>query len=187
MFCELSVSSLCKHLAEKPSRLPPRKPQGNIPLTSSDPRIPLQPGVRPAPSKPRIPLQPQPGEPMQPSQPRISVQPPHPNIPLQPSHPGIIMQPPLQGIPLQPADPRIRLRPSLPGISPGLLPGSSGMLMENGQAGAPGTLLMTGRGRSKTINGQDGQNNVPLSEGYAGAPGEQIFFFLSMIFQVRES
>ncbi|XP_015275705.1 PREDICTED: EMILIN-2 [Gekko japonicus] len=161
---------------EKPSRLPPRKPQGNVPLTPSDPRIPLQPlqpGGVPSPSKPRIPLQPEPGEPVQPSQPRISVQPSHPNRPLQPSHPEIIMQPPLQGIPLQPADPRTPLRPSLPGKSPGLslLPGSSGMLMETGQAGPPGTLLMKGRGRSKSIDGQDGQNNVPLSEGYAGAPG----------------
>ncbi|KAL8182277.1 UNVERIFIED_CONTAM: EMILIN-2 [Gekko kuhli] len=43
--------------------------------------------------------------------------------------------------------------------------------METGQAGPPGTLLMTGRGRSKSIDGQDGQNNVLLSEGYAGAPG----------------
>ncbi|XP_077208786.1 EMILIN-2 isoform X2 [Paroedura picta] len=164
----IDVQNLMKPdpVTQKPSRLPPRKSQENVLLTPSDPRIPLQPlqpGVLPAPSKPRVPLQPRPGDP---------VPPPHPNIPLQPTHPEII-QPPLQGIPLQPADPRTPLRPSLPGTSPGLslLPGSSGMLMETGQAGPPGTLLKTGRARSKNIDGQDGQNNVPVSEGYAGAPG----------------
>uniref|UniRef100_A0ACB8FDJ1 EMILIN-2 n=1 Tax=Sphaerodactylus townsendi TaxID=933632 RepID=A0ACB8FDJ1_9SAUR len=170
MFRELRVSSLYKPLAEKPARLPPRKPQGNVPLTPSDPRIPLQPlqpGVPPVSSKPRAPLHPQPSEP------RIPVQPPHLNIPLQPSYPEIIIQPPLQGIPLHPVDPSTPLQPSLPGTSPGLppLPGSSGIWMETGQAGPPGTLLMTGRGQSKSINGLNGQNNVGASEGYAGAPG----------------
>ncbi|XP_048363463.1 EMILIN-2 isoform X2 [Sphaerodactylus townsendi] len=155
---------------QKPARLPPRKPQGNVPLTPSDPRIPLQPlqpGVPPVSSKPRAPLHPQPSEP------RIPVQPPHLNIPLQPSYPEIIIQPPLQGIPLHPVDPSTPLQPSLPGTSPGLppLPGSSGIWMETGQAGPPGTLLMTGRGQSKSINGLNGQNNVGASEGYAGAPG----------------
>ncbi|XP_054840602.1 EMILIN-2 isoform X2 [Eublepharis macularius] len=171
----VDVENLMKtqSVTQKPSRPPPRKPQGNVPLTPSNPRIPLQPGVPPAPSKPRVPLWPHPEEPVQPSQQRIPIQPSHPNIPLLPSDPQIIIQPPLQGIPLHPADPRTPLQPSLPGASPGLtlLPGSSGMLMETGQAGPPGTLLMTGRGQSKSIDGQDGQNNVPVSEGYAGAPG----------------
>ncbi|ETE65380.1 Emilin-2, partial [Ophiophagus hannah] len=46
-----------------------------------------------------------------------------------------------------------------------------GLLMEAGQAGPPGTLLRSRKGLPKRINGQDGQNNMLISEGYAGAPG----------------
>lgn len=46
--------------------------------------------------------------------------------------------------------------------------------MEAGQAGPPGRLLRSRKGLPKRINGQDGQNNMLISEGYAGAPGEEI-------------
>ncbi|KAM6457288.1 EMILIN-2 isoform 2-T2 [Liasis olivaceus] len=157
---------------EKPSVLLPKETQEKTPQPQSDPRKPLQssqPGMFPAPSQPRTSVQSQTEVYLQPSQPQTPVQIPELRIPLQPSRPQVIIQPPLQGIPLQPSDARIAMQPSKPGLSS--LPGSSGLLMEAGQAGPPGTLLMSGRGRPKRIDGQDGQNNMLISEGYAGAPG----------------
>lgn len=150
--------------------------QEKVPLSPSDPRKPLRPpqqGASPAPSQPRVPLQPQPGEPVKPSQPRTPLQIPQLRIPLQPSHPQVVIQPPLHGIPLQPSDPRTPLKPSLPGSTPRLpfLPGSTGILMETGEAGPPGTVLMSGRKRLSSANGQNGQKKMPISQGYAGAPG----------------
>ncbi|KAM3839539.1 EMILIN-2 isoform 1-T1 [Vipera latastei] len=157
---------------EKPSVLLPKEPQGEIPQLQSDPRKPLQssqPDKFPAPSHPRIPEQSQTEVYLKPSQPQTSVQIPELRIPLQPSRPQIIIQPPLQGIPLRPSDSRIPMQPSKPGFSS--LPGSGGLLMEAGQAGPPGRLLRSRKGLPKRINGQDGQNNMLVSEGYAGAPG----------------
>ncbi|NXI52741.1 EMIL2 protein, partial [Chloroceryle aenea] len=72
----------------------------------------------------------------------------------------------------QPPQPRPLPRPALPG-SGGvpLLPGTTGIILETGEAGPPGTLLMSGRGRLGTVDGQAGQSTVPMAEGYAGAPG----------------
>uniref|UniRef100_A0A670YKS7 EMILIN-2 n=1 Tax=Pseudonaja textilis TaxID=8673 RepID=A0A670YKS7_PSETE len=132
-------------------------------------QYPTPPGKFPVPSKPRIPVQSQIEVHLQPSQPQIPVQIPELRIPLQPLRPQIIVQPPLQGIPLQSSDSRVPMQPSKPGFSS--LPGSGGLLMEAGQAGPPGTLLRSRKGLPKRINGQDGQNNMLISEGYAGAPG----------------
>ncbi|XP_063155213.1 EMILIN-2 [Candoia aspera] len=157
---------------EKPSVMVPKEPQEKIPQPQSDPGKPLQssqPGSFPAPSQPRTPVQLLTGVYLQPSQPQTPIQIPELRIPLQPSRPQIIIQPPLQGIPLQPSDSRIPVQPSKLGLLS--LPGSSGILMEAGQAGPPGTRLMSGRGRPKRIDGQDGQNSMLISEGYAGAPG----------------
>ncbi|XP_043363977.1 EMILIN-2 isoform X2 [Dermochelys coriacea] len=107
-------------------------------------------------NQPRVPLQ---------YQPRV----PQPRTPLQPPQPRIVIQPPRQGAPLQPSQPRTPLQPSLPGSSTlPLLPGSTGIIMETGQAGPPGTVVMSGSGRPK---GADGQYTMPIAEGYAGAPG----------------
>ncbi|NXP77001.1 EMIL2 protein, partial [Ramphastos sulfuratus] len=105
------------------------------------------------PLPPRPPLQPQPGTPLLPSQPRTQ---PHWHRP-----------------PLQPPQPRPLPRPALPG-SAGvpLLPGTTGVILETGEAGPPGTLLMAGRGRLRSADGQAGHSAVPSAEGYAGAPGE---------------
>nr|XP_009929750.1 PREDICTED: EMILIN-2 [Opisthocomus hoazin] len=35
----------------------------------------------------------------------------------------------------------------------------------------PGTVLMSGRGRLRSVDGQAGQSTMPIAEGYAGAPG----------------
>ncbi|NXT73895.1 EMIL2 protein, partial [Zapornia atra] len=106
------------------------------------------------PLPPRPPLQPQPGISLLPSRPRI--QPPRQRIPLQPPQ-------------LRPPPPP---RPALPGsgVVP-ILPGTTGIILETGEAGPPGTVLMSGRGRLRSVDGQAGQSTVPVAEGYAGAPG----------------
>uniref|UniRef100_A0A8C8SGL6 EMILIN-2 n=1 Tax=Pelusios castaneus TaxID=367368 RepID=A0A8C8SGL6_9SAUR len=81
-------------------------------------------------------------------------------ISLHPSQPRIVMEPPQRRAPLQPSSPGSATVP--------LLPGSTGVIMETGQAGPPGTVVMSGNGRPK---GVDGQSTMPIAEGYAGAPG----------------
>uniref|UniRef100_A0A8D0GYH5 EMILIN-2 n=1 Tax=Sphenodon punctatus TaxID=8508 RepID=A0A8D0GYH5_SPHPU len=113
----------------------------------------------------------QPGIPLQPSHPQPAT-PLQPGISLQPSNPRI-QPPPHHKIPLQPSESQPPLQPSLPGAAllP-LLPGSTGIIMETGEAGPPGTVLMSGSGRPQSVDdGQDGQYTIPISEGYAGAPG----------------
>ncbi|NXF71665.1 EMIL2 protein, partial [Sclerurus mexicanus] len=97
--------------------------------------------------------------------------PPRPPLqPLLPSRPRI--QPPRQRTPLQPPQLRPPPRPALPGsaVVP-LLPGTTGIILETGEAGPPGTVLMSGRGRLRSADGQAGQSTMPIAEGYAGAPG----------------
>ncbi|NXD20609.1 EMIL2 protein, partial [Spelaeornis formosus] len=111
----------------------------------------------------------QPGVPQQPLPPRPPVQ-PQPGISLLPSRPRI--QHPRQRIPLLPPQLRPPPRPALPGsaVVP-LLPGTTGIILETGEAGPPGTVLMSGRGRLRSADGQAGQSTMPIAEGYAGAPG----------------
>ncbi|KAM6350415.1 EMILIN-2 [Podargus strigoides] len=106
--------------------------------------------------------------PRQPLPPRPPLQ-PHPGISVLPSRPRI--QPPRQRIPLQPPQPIPLPRPALPGsgVLP-FLPGT-GIILETGEAGPPGTVLMSGRGRLRSVDGQAGQSTMPIAEGYAGAPG----------------
>ncbi|NXF56762.1 EMIL2 protein, partial [Ciccaba nigrolineata] len=107
--------------------------------------------------------------PQQPLPPRPPLQ-PHPGISLLPSRPRI--QPPRQRTPLQPPQPRPLPRPALPGsgVVP-FLPGTTGIILETGEAGPPGTVLMSGRGRLRSVDGQAGQSTMPIAEGFAGAPG----------------
>ncbi|NXQ39446.1 EMIL2 protein, partial [Catharus fuscescens] len=111
-----------------------------------------RPEVPQQPSPPWPPVQPQPGISLLPSRPRI--QPPRPRIPLLPPQ----LRPPP--------------RPALPGsaVVP-LLPGTAGIILETGEAGPPGTVLMSGRGRLRSADGQAGHSAMPIAEGYAGAPG----------------
>uniref|UniRef100_K7FF09 EMILIN-2 n=1 Tax=Pelodiscus sinensis TaxID=13735 RepID=K7FF09_PELSI len=114
------------------------------------------------PKQPRTPLQPPPPETsVHSSEPRTPLQPPQSGIPLHPPQPRIVIQPPQPRIPPQPRTP---LQPSLPGSDTG----STGIIMETGQAGPPGKAVMSGSGRPKGI---DGQYSMPIAEGYAGAPG----------------
>ncbi|XP_010583184.1 EMILIN-2 [Haliaeetus albicilla] len=107
--------------------------------------------------------------PRQPLPPRPPLQ-PQPGISLLPSRPRI--QPPRQRTPLQPSQPRPLPHPVLPGsgVVP-FLPGTTGIILETGEAGPPGTVLMSGRGRLRSVDGQAGQSTMPIAEGYAGAPG----------------
>ncbi|NXL62700.1 EMIL2 protein, partial [Chordeiles acutipennis] len=109
--------------------------------------------------------------PRQPLPPRPPLQ-PQPGISLLPSRPRV--QPPRQRTPLQPPQPRPLPRPALPGsgVVP-FLPGTTGIILETGEAGPPGTVLMSGRGRLRSVDGQAGQSTMPIAEGYAGAPGER--------------
>ncbi|NWV71110.1 EMIL2 protein, partial [Malurus elegans] len=110
-----------------------------------------------------------PEAPQQPLPPRPPVQ-PQPGISLLPSRPRT--HPPRLRIPLLPPQLRPPLRPALPGSATvPLLPGSTGIIVETGEAGPPGTVLMSGRGRLRSANGQAGQSTMPIAEGYAGAPG----------------
>lgn len=111
------------------------------------------------------------GRPQQPLPPRPPVQ-PQPGISLLPSRPRI--PPPRQRIPLLTPQLRPPPRPALPGsaVVP-LLPGTTGIILETGEAGPPGTVLMSGRGRLRSADGQAGQSTMPIAEGYAGAPGER--------------
>ncbi|KAF4788857.1 EMILIN-2 [Turdus rufiventris] len=95
---------------------------------------------------------------------------PQPGISLLPSRPRI--QPPRPRIPLLPPQLRPPPRPALPGsaVVP-LLPGTAGIILETGEAGPPGTVLMSGRGRLRSADGQAGHSAMPIAEGYAGAPG----------------
>nr|XP_021509474.1 EMILIN-2 isoform X1 [Meriones unguiculatus] len=69
--------------------------------------------------------------------------------------------------PLQP--PPLPAWPGRQGLP--FLPGSSGVIMETGEAGPPGRMGMSGRGLPQGVDGQMGQGPIPSSEGYAGAPG----------------
>ncbi|NXN28261.1 EMIL2 protein, partial [Nycticryphes semicollaris] len=111
--------------------------------------------------RPEVPRQPLPPRPPLQSQPGISLLPSRPRI-----------QPPRQRTPLHPPQPRPPLHPALPGsgVVP-FLPGTTGIILETGEAGPPGTILMSGRGRLRSADGQAGQSTMPIAEGYAGAPG----------------
>ncbi|NXG04669.1 EMIL2 protein, partial [Sakesphorus luctuosus] len=102
--------------------------------------------------------------------PRQLLPPRSPVQPLLPSRPRV--QPPRHRTPLQPPQLRPPPRPALPGsgVVP-LLPGTTGIILETGEAGPPGTVLMSGRGRLRSADGQAGQSTMPIAEGYAGAPG----------------
>eukprot|EP00073_Rattus_norvegicus_P050029 XP_017452370.1 PREDICTED: EMILIN-2 isoform X1 [Rattus norvegicus] len=94
--------------------------------------------------------------------PRLTPLPEHPAGPPQIGQRPVLPQRPLQPPPL-PAWPG---RMGLP-----VLPGSSGVIMETGEAGPPGRMGMSGRGLPQGVDGQMGQGPIPSSEGYAGAPG----------------
>ena len=94
--------------------------------------------------------------------PRLTPLPEDPAGPPQTGQQPVLPQRPLQPPPL-PAWPG---RTGLP-----FLPGSSGVIMETGEAGPPGRMGVSGRGLPRGVDGQMGQGPIHSSEGYAGAPG----------------
>ncbi|XP_030692546.2 EMILIN-2 [Globicephala melas] len=113
---------------------------------------------------------------------------PHPaEAPTKPSAPVLTPPPPTPPPPSkdsgqqpyigqQPVLPKRRPRPRPPLLRPGwtglpFLPGSTGVIMETGEAGPPGRMGMSGRGLPRGVDGQTGQGPIPRAEGYAGAPG----------------
>ncbi|XP_030666548.1 EMILIN-2 [Nomascus leucogenys] len=51
------------------------------------------------------------------------------------------------------------------------LPGSTGVIMETGQAGPPAGAGVSGRGLRRGVDGQTRSGTIPSAEGFAGAPG----------------
>ncbi|XP_043300479.1 EMILIN-2 [Cervus canadensis] len=86
---------------------------------------------------------------------------PPPSTPVPPRDPG---QKPI--LPKRRPPP---LRPGWTGLP--FLPGSTGVIMETGEAGPPGRMRVSGRGLPRGVDGQTGQRPIPSAEGYAGAPG----------------
>ncbi|KAM9094908.1 EMILIN-2 [Sarcophilus harrisii] len=133
--------------------------------------IPQQPESTPEPSQMEVP-----GEsshPKTPQQPPESKGPLPPKTPGKPFQPGIPQQPSQSKTPPQPSPPKhMPSHSELPGWT-GLpfLPGSTGVIMETGEAGPPGKMVMSGRGLPNGVDGQDSRWPIPSSEGYAGAPG----------------
>ncbi|KAM6220011.1 EMILIN-2 [Rhynchocyon petersi] len=96
---------------------------------------------------------------------------PRPSGPPPPEDPG--QRPVLPKRPQLPQHPQKMLPPPVWPGKTGLpsLPGSTGVIMETGEAGPPGRMGVSGRGLPQGVDGQMGQAPVPSSEGYAGAPG----------------
>ncbi|XP_021563093.1 EMILIN-2 [Carlito syrichta] len=138
---------------EEPSEAPQPPGQGKAPSLPEATTEPTQPASTPLPPLPR------------PSGPQL------PEDVKQRPHTG--QWPVLPQRPVQPRPPEEKLpplvRPGWTGVSS--LPGSTGVIMETGEAGPPGRMGMSGRGLPQGVDGQTGQGPVPSAEGYAGAPG----------------
>ncbi|XP_038603184.1 LOW QUALITY PROTEIN: EMILIN-2 [Tachyglossus aculeatus] len=119
-------------------------------------------------SPPGTPQPPRPGSPPRPARPAQVGGSPWPGDPLAPEPAG---RPAKPARPLTPGE-RRPTRPASPGLParPGP-PDSEGWILETGEAGPPGRMLVWGRGLPDGVDGQHGQRPVPSSEGYAGPPG----------------
>ncbi|XP_063779621.1 EMILIN-2 [Pseudophryne corroboree] len=104
--------------------------------------------------------------------PRATEKPPHHQDPQQPVFPQVPIVPSGPKRPAQPQEPQDPPKP-VPPTSSGsivipLIPGRNGFILEHGQAGPPGRIVKFGSGRQQ---GVDGQQDMQLSKGFAGAPG----------------
>ncbi|XP_018124014.1 elastin microfibril interfacer 2 S homeolog isoform X2 [Xenopus laevis] len=152
--------------------LPPREPQ-----KPSYPQDPQQPNI---PQQPVIPQIPQ-----YPTQPKVTEHAAQPKLPQEPS-----VSKPHQ----QPSQPRQPFLPDSVFTIP-VHPGRDGIIVETGEAGPPGRMIKTESRQSQGSNGlekilkstgsatkilksgserphgADGQQDIPVSKGFAGAPG----------------
>ncbi|XP_069813828.1 EMILIN-2 [Dendropsophus ebraccatus] len=122
---------------------------------------PKYPGVPQEPVDPQIPIGPkqpsQPQEPLYPTDPKSTSQPGQPQLPLDPASTKP-KQPPTEPVP-----------PTASGsIVIPLVPPRNGVILEHGQAGPPGRMVQTGSVRPQ---GADGEQEMEMSKGFAGAPG----------------
>ncbi|XP_028921822.1 EMILIN-2 [Ornithorhynchus anatinus] len=123
------------------------------------PPQPPRPGSPPRPAHPA-----RSGQPRDPLAPEPAGRPAQPGTPPPPSAPGEARPlPPGERRPARPASPGLPARPGPPG--------SGAWILETGEAGPPGRMLVRGRGLPDSVDGQQGQRPVPSSEGYAGPPG----------------
>ncbi|KAM3928746.1 EMILIN-2 [Leptodactylus fuscus] len=131
------------------------------PKTTEKPKYPQVPQE---PILPQIPIVPSiPKQPTQPDQPQ------YPSVPKLPSQPG------QSQLPLDPASTKPKQPPAKPepptssgSIVIPLVPGRNGVILEHGQAGPPGRMVQVGSGRPQ---GADGEQDMQMSKGFAGAPG----------------
>lgn len=114
------------------------------PRVTEKPRVPQRPVIPQVPVIPSLPEQPKrPIEPQLPQKPTDTKPKPPSSKPEPPSPTGSIVIP--------------------------LVPGRNGdIIMEHGQAGPPGRIIQSGSGRPQ---GADGQKEMEMSKGFAGAPG----------------
>ncbi|XP_053323855.1 EMILIN-2 [Spea bombifrons] len=122
-----------------------------------------------------IPPPPPPRTPQKPVIPQVPQKPVVPQTPIEPAPPKAPEQPLKPQVPQQPSYPKPRPEPSQPvaPLLPGTvitlpLPGNNGIILETGEAGPPGKILKSESGRPQ---GVDGQQDMPISTGFAGAPG----------------
>lgn len=153
-FLTLHFSPLSQRPAEEPSAAPEPPPRGKAPQVPGKPSLP---GLVEAPTEA--------------SHPKPTPL-PRPSAPSLPEDSGrrlpIGQQPVLHQRPLQPLPPPAWPRWS--GVP--FLPGSTGVIMETGEAGPPGRMGVSGRGLPQGVDGQTGQEPIPSVEGFAGAPGK---------------
>ncbi|KAM4689739.1 EMILIN-2 [Discoglossus pictus] len=129
-----------KVVLQPPPRIPEKPSQ--VPQQPIDPQVPQKPVIPPINQEPHYP-----------SKPKVPVQPVQPKLPQEPHY-----------VKPQPEP----VAPFLPGSVVIPLPGSTGFIIESGQAGPPGIIL---KSESERPQGVDGQQDMPVSAGFAGAPG----------------
>lgn len=131
-----------------------------------------QPG---ADTEPKQTSQVTPPQPRVTEKPRVPQRPVIPQVPVIPSLPEQPGQPIKPQLPQKPTDTKPKPTPSKPeppsptgSIVIPLVPRRNGIIIEKGQAGPPGRIIQSGSGRPQ---GADGQKEMEMSKGFAGAPG----------------
>lgn len=133
----------------------------------------LPPSVTEKPKYPQVPQ-----EPIYPQVPIVPLDPKQPAQPQEPQYPTKPKSPSQPGQPQLPQDPT-SVKPKQPPTKPEpptssgsvvipLIPGRNGVILEHGQAGPPGRRVQTGSVRPQ---GADGEQEMQMSKGFAGAPG----------------
>lgn len=134
----------------------------------------LPPSVTEKPKYPQVPQEPiYPQVPIVPTDPKQPAQPQEPQYPTKPKSPSQPGQPQLPQDPtsVKPKQPPTKPEPptSSGSVVIPLIPGRNGVILEHGQAGPPGRRVQIGSVRPQ---GADGEQEMQMSKGFAGAPGK---------------